>query len=383
VHIVQHQSIRARVAERHALEANALGDAGGGGAVATATAAGRVVLQPRKASRGIEPEATEEPELARGGAHVGDQLHAGSNGERDSGHATIEAGRHEHDGAHVGAGEHRPRHPQPQRGAQPNERNRLVPTLPCGSALGGQPLASAGGAHFLAGGRRRGHRVQMASEASVGDHRFLDSALYRRPPGGDEERRQRERQQQQQRRMDGGEQERRDHQPEQPTERGEQRHEHVVEREDLLAQHRQPIEVLGPLVVLDGGHRRLQAGDVRLERDGHAIPEAALHALGEHRQVPDERRRHCEPDDGSDDRRPALLIDAIDDESEPQCQQRIGQHHQQPQAQRQHQQLRLRAIAQAERAPQRLKRRRQVGIDACDPVRATHAPPPLRPRRAR
>ena len=43
----------------------------------------------------------------------------------------------------------------------------------------------------------------------------------------------------------------RDAEPEDPAERREQRHEQVVEREHLVAQHREPVEVLGPLVVLD------------------------------------------------------------------------------------------------------------------------------------
>ena len=63
----------------------------------------------------------------------------------------------------------------------------------------------------------------------------------------------------------------------QPTRR-EQRHEQVVEREHLVAQHREPVEVLGPLVVLDRRDRRLQRGDVRFERDRDLVAEAALHA---------------------------------------------------------------------------------------------------------
>ena len=41
---------------------------------------------------------------------------------------------------------------------------------------------------------------------------------------------------------------------------GEQRHEEVIEGEDLIAQDREAVEVLGPLVVLDRGDRRLQCG---------------------------------------------------------------------------------------------------------------------------
>jgi len=60
----------------------------------------------------------------------------------------------------------------------------------------------------------------------------------------------------------------------------------VIEHEHLVAQHREAVEVVRPLVVRDRGDRRLQPGDVRLERDRHAVAEAALHAGAHGTQEP-------------------------------------------------------------------------------------------------
>ena len=54
------------------------------------------------------------------------------------------------------------------------------------------------------------------------------------------------------------------------------------------------IEVVRPLLVRDGRDRRLQPGDVRLERDRHLVAEAALHARADRAQEPGRRRRHAE-----------------------------------------------------------------------------------------
>ena len=78
---------------------------------------------------------------------------------------------------------------------------------------------------------------------------------------------------------------------EEPADRPEQRQEHVVEREHLVAEHAQPVEVLGPLVVLDRPHRGLEAGDVRFEGHADLVAEAALHAVEQHPHVPGAHRR--------------------------------------------------------------------------------------------
>jgi hypothetical protein len=69
----------------------------------------------------------------------------------------------------------------------------------------------------------------------------------------------------------------------------------VVEHEDLIAQHREPIEVLGPLLMSNGRHGGLEPGDVRLERDRDLIPESPLHSRADRSQEPRRRRRHSEP----------------------------------------------------------------------------------------
>ena len=62
----------------------------------------------------------------------------------------------------------------------------------------------------------------------------------------------------------------------------------MVEHEGLVPQDREPVQVLGALVVVDGDDRRLQRGDVRLERDHDPVPEAALHPGGGDAEVPRE-----------------------------------------------------------------------------------------------
>ena len=85
-------------------------------------------------------------------------------------------------------------------------------------------------------------------------------------------------------------------QPQDPPQRGKQRHVHVVEHEHLVAQHGQAIEILGTLVVGDRRHRRLQPRHVRLERDGHLVAEAPLHAGADRAQKPGGGRRHAKAD---------------------------------------------------------------------------------------
>ena len=68
------------------------------------------------------------------------------------------------------------------------------------------------------------------------------------------------------------------------------------------------VEVLGPLVVLDGRHRRLQARDVRLEEDRHAVAEAALRAIADDLEEPGRRGRHTEAG-GGDVHERAVVVD--------------------------------------------------------------------------
>ena len=157
-----------------------------------------------------------------------------------------------------------------------------------------QPVADAEHAHFLARRRRRRHREQMPRQP-----RRLRAALLRRaldagPPRRGQHRRQREDGEQHERGMDRREQREGDAEPQDPAGGGEHRHVHVVEHEDLVAQHRQAIEIVGALVVRDRRDRRLQPRDVRLERDRHLVAEPPLHARAHRAQEPGRRRRHAE-----------------------------------------------------------------------------------------
>ncbi len=101
----------------------------------------------------------------------------------------------------------------------------------------------------------------------------------------------------------------------------EERHVHVVEHEDLVAQDRQAVEVQRALLVGDRGDRRLQAGDVRLERDRDPVAEAALHARAERSQEPGGRRRHAEAEGGRHQQAPVAAEDALPQELQPEGEQ--------------------------------------------------------------
>ena len=123
------------------------------------------------------------------------------------------------------------------------------------------------------------------------------------------------------------------HQSEYQAHGRKQRHEQVVEREHLIAQHRQPVEVLGSFVVFDRGYRSLKTGNVRLQSDGDLVAEAPLDAAADHPQVPGERGRHPKTDGGNDNRRATGALHTVDDQLQPERQQGVGDHHQQRQAQ--------------------------------------------------
>ena len=69
----------------------------------------------------------------------------------------------------------------------------------------------------------------------------------------------------------------------------------MVEQERLVAQDLQPIEILGPLVVLDRRHRGLQSRDVRLDRDGGALAEQEVHPVARDAQQPGRGARARQP----------------------------------------------------------------------------------------
>ena len=117
--------------------------------------------------------------------------------------------------------------------------------------------------------------------------------------------------------MDRGEQRHRDAQPQDPAERGEQRHVHVIEHEHLVAQHREPIEILRALLVRDRGDRGLQARHVRFERDGHFVAEAALHARADRAQKPGRGGAHGQAQRSAEHKTRSVLHHAVAEQRQP------------------------------------------------------------------
>ena len=106
-------------------------------------------------------------------------------------------------------------------------------------------------------------------------------------------------------------------QPEDPPARREHRHEDVIEDEYLVAQHRQPVQVIGALVVFDGGHRRLEPGNVRFERDGQSVAEIALDATADHPQEPRRGRREAQPHRRGEDESAVVRQHAVGEPLQP------------------------------------------------------------------
>ena len=293
-----------------------------------------------------------------------------------------EAGRHEHDRADVREAEHRPRQRVPQRRAPPRRGHRTVPALPRRAAVCHEALADPGDPHFLAGRRGRGEGEQVTRQPVGLCAALLRGALDRGPPRRRHHGRDREHREQDERRMNRRQQRHRHAQPQDPPEGGKQRHVHVVEHEHLVAEHRQPIEILRPLLVRDRRDRCLQLRDVRLERDRHPVAEAALHARADGAEKPRRRRRHAEADRRALHQPGPVLEHALAEQHQPQREQRIGQRGELRQHERRHHQARLVAISQLAQPPHRRQRRRQR-LDRAVPVtrgRHTSCPPRRRHR---
>ena len=100
----------------------------------------------------------------------------------------------------------------------------------------------------------------------------------------------------------------------------------VIEHEHLVAQHREPVEIVGTLMVRDRRDRRLESRDVRLERNGHFVAEAALHSRADDAQEPRGRRRDAKRDRRRDDEPAFALQDAFAKQLEPERKQCVWQH---------------------------------------------------------
>ena len=210
-----------------------------------------------------------------------------------------------------------------------------------------------GGAVVAVVNRCRARRLDCARA-------LLSRALDRGPPCRREHGRQCEHGEQHEGGMDRRQQGHRHAEAQDPPAGGEQRHVHVVEHEHLVAQHREPIEVLGAFVMRDGRDRRLEAGDVGLERDRDLVAEAALHPGADRAEKPRRCSRYAEADGRRADQAGSVLEHTFTKQHEPQREQRIGQRRQLRQHERREHQARLMAVAELAQPPHRRERRRQV-----------------------
>ena len=192
----------------------------------------------------------------------------------------------------VGDAEHRPRERRPQRRPPAHRGDRGPVALACFGPPLPQRRADARDPHLLGGPGRGADEEEVPRQALVDGHRLLGGPLDARPPHRRQHGRRAGEQQQRQRRVDRAEQHAVTTSRRTSARFAEQRLEQVVEHERGVAQHGQAVEVLGALLVLDRGDRRLQPGDVGLHGDGDAIAEAPRQPLVDHADVPRRRHRH-------------------------------------------------------------------------------------------
>ena len=186
-------------------------------------------------------------------------------------------------------------------------------------------------AHFLTRRGRRRHVEQVTRQAPVRRAAFVSSPFDRRAPRRHRPGWQREQRQQPQRGMNRHQKCDRHAKPQDPPTRREQRHVHVVEHEDLIAEDREAIEIIGSLLVRNRRNRREQRCHVRLERDRHLVAEAAGHARADGLKKPRRGRGHPERQRGDAHVAPVALQHALTKHLEPQREQRIRKRRQQRQ----------------------------------------------------
>jgi hypothetical protein len=97
----------------------------------------------------------------------------------------------------------------------------------------------------------------------------------------------------------------------------------VVEHEDLIAEHRQAIEVFRAFLMRDRCDRRLQSGDVGLESDRHPVAKAPLHAGADRAQEPSGDRRNGQADCRDLDQTRPMLQNAFAEQHKPESQQSV------------------------------------------------------------
>ena len=206
---------------------------------------GRVVLEPREPPRAVHPESAQESNLADRGADVRRQPRTRRQHQQHL-RWPARAGRT----IRTRPRRHRRsrRSPRPARATTPSPSARAA-TGPYQrshaarrSAIRRSPMpvtrtSLPGGAVVAMVNRWRASRLACAPRSCAGS---LDPGPPRRRQHG----RNREHREQHERRVNRRQQRHRHAQPQNPAERGKQRHVHVVEHEHLIAQHGQPIEIL-------------------------------------------------------------------------------------------------------------------------------------------
>ena len=365
------------VGERDVLEPDAVLEPVGGGPVAGDLGSG-VLLEPDQAPRPVEPDAAQEADLPDRRAEVAGEPGAAGQHEQHGRRRRVEPGGDVDDRADVPEPEHRPAERVPHRAHPAGAGDQRVALLPRGAPARGQPLGDPEDPQLL-GGRGGGVRLvevpghPLGLRAALAGQPLDTGAPPRREHGG-----QREHRQQREGGVHRHQQRDRGAEPQDPAGGGEQAHVQVVEHEDLVAQHREPVEVLRALLVGDGLHGRLQPGDVPLERDRHLVAEAALGAGREHPEEPRQHRREPEGDGGQQHQASVPVGGASTQQRQPQRDERVGQGGQQRQHERADDEPRLAVVAEPHEPPHRRERARQL-VDRVS--RGRHRPLPPRPPR--
>ena len=220
----------------------------------------RVVLEPGQAPGAVHPEAAQEADLADRGADIRGEARAGGEHQQHlaraarRGPTTRTRSRRRYAAPKIAQASvcHAA---DPHRAAETGPYHRSHASRRCAIRRSPMPVTrtSLPGVAVVAVVKR------CRASRPAGAPRSWTHALDRRPPGRRQHRRHREHRQQRQRRMNRHQQRDRHAEPQDPPAGGKQRHVHVVEHEHLVAQHAEPIEILGTLVMRDGGDRRQQA----------------------------------------------------------------------------------------------------------------------------
>ena len=125
----------------------------------------------------------------------------------------------------------------------------------------------------------------------------------------------------------------------------------MVEHEHLIAQHRQAVEIVRPLLMRNGCHGGLEPGDVRFERDRDPVAESTLDASADRAEKPRRGGRNAERQ-GCDAHLAGIVPQhALANQLEPERHERVRQGRQERQHERDEHQVGLVAVAQLAQSP--------------------------------